>query len=62
MEEAEYQPLRWVCENCGHVNVTTLAYYRERAEAVGEDYVWYGDTCEVCARGVGDVREQPRAD
>jgi hypothetical protein len=39
--------LRWLCENCDTVNETTLEFYVERSEAVGDEGVW-------------DVREQPK--
>jgi hypothetical protein len=52
--------LRWLCENCDTVNETTLEYYVERSEAVGDEETCYNDYCEVCARGVWDVREQPK--
>lgn len=50
--------IRWFCENCDHVNVTTSTYFKERAEAVGDEEVNYNSDCDVCHREVWDVREQ----
>jgi hypothetical protein len=50
--------IRWICENCGCINETPDDFYKERADEGAP----YADTCEVCARGVWDVREQPQLD
>lgn len=60
MGDGPYEVHRWLCVNCDTVNEYTLEFFIERAEAVGQDYVDYNDICHVCARGVWDVREQPK--
>lgn len=54
--------LPWVCQNCGTTNDPAIEFYRERAEACGDDPfsdAAYSDTCGECFRGVFDVRRQP---
>lgn len=49
----------WQCVNCYAFNSRPKVYYAERAEASGDEEIDYNDYCSQCARGVGDVREQP---
>lgn len=53
--------IRWRCENCGCTNVRSTEFFDDRAALFGDDEdTKYMDTCDMCARGVGDAREQPK--